>query len=192
MVDIIHEGFDCVIRVGELNDSGLIARKIGTYTLINCASLGYLSCFVVPTRLEALSSHAMVHYTQQLSRRPGLNILTASSAITADRRRRHGQQHRNLPRSLPSQAGHYSGAGDGHLSAAGSRLAGGGAARFPGEADADFAALSPSAQRGAPRARIYGVAESGATGVGHLSGYNCFFMLSRMTTVYDGQTEKFH
>ncbi|MEB5706617.1 LysR family transcriptional regulator [Pantoea anthophila] len=65
-VDVIREGFDCVIRVGELKDSGLIARKIGTHTLINCASPGYLSRFGMPVRLEELSQHAMVHYSQQL------------------------------------------------------------------------------------------------------------------------------
>jgi len=65
-VDVIREGFDCVIRVGELKDSGLIARKIGTHTLINCASPGYLSRFGMPVRLDDLGQHAMVHYTQQL------------------------------------------------------------------------------------------------------------------------------
>jgi len=65
-VDVIREGFDCVVRVGELKDSGLIARKIGTYALINCASPDYLSRFGRPIRLEELSQHAMVHYTQQL------------------------------------------------------------------------------------------------------------------------------
>lgn len=65
-VDVIREGFDCVLRVGELKDSGLIARKIGTHTLINCASPGYLSRFGMPIRLEELSQHAMVHYSQQL------------------------------------------------------------------------------------------------------------------------------
>nr|MBA2817300.1 LysR family transcriptional regulator [Candidatus Pantoea persica] len=72
-----------MIRVDELKDSGLIARKIGTYTLINCASPSYLSRFGMPTRLEDLSSHAVVHYSQRsASRRSALNISTASSATT--------------------------------------------------------------------------------------------------------------
>lgn len=65
-VDVIREGFDCVIRVGELQDSGLIARKLGHLSLINCASPGYLSRFGRPVRLEELAQHAMVHYSQQL------------------------------------------------------------------------------------------------------------------------------
>lgn len=65
-VDVIREGFDCVIRVGELKDSGLIARRIGTHTLINCASPDYLARFGRPIRLEELSQHAMVHYSQPL------------------------------------------------------------------------------------------------------------------------------
>ncbi|BAN98777.1 lysR family transcriptional regulator [Plautia stali symbiont] len=65
-VDVIRERFDCVLRVGELKDSGLIARKIGSHALINCASPGYLSRFGMPVRLDDLGQHAMVHYTQQL------------------------------------------------------------------------------------------------------------------------------
>lgn len=65
-VDVVREGFDCVIRVGELKESGLIARRIGTIALINCASPDYLARFGTPSQPEELSAHAMVHYTQQL------------------------------------------------------------------------------------------------------------------------------
>lgn len=42
IVDLIDEGFDLVFRVGELPDSGLIARKLKPYQLILCASPLYL------------------------------------------------------------------------------------------------------------------------------------------------------
>lgn len=38
LVDVVREGFDCVVRVGTLKDSGLIARPLGKLTQINCAS----------------------------------------------------------------------------------------------------------------------------------------------------------
>lgn len=70
LVDVIREGFDCVVRVGTLKDSGLIARPLGRLAVINCASPGYLERFGYPETLEDLSSHAVVHYTVHLGTRP--------------------------------------------------------------------------------------------------------------------------
>lgn len=69
-VDVIREGFDCVIRVGTLEDSGLIARPLGLLTLVNCASPAYLARFGTPTTLEDLDQHAMVHYGQSAGQFP--------------------------------------------------------------------------------------------------------------------------
>ncbi|MGY5954898.1 LysR family transcriptional regulator [Kosakonia sp. BK9b] len=69
-VDIIREGFDCVVRVGTLKDSGLIARQLGRLSVINCASPGYLARFGYPETLDDLSSHALVHYAANLGVRP--------------------------------------------------------------------------------------------------------------------------
>jgi DNA-binding transcriptional LysR family regulator len=41
-VDLIDEGFDVVFRVGQLSDSGLIARPLSPYRLILCAAPSYL------------------------------------------------------------------------------------------------------------------------------------------------------
>lgn len=69
-VDVIREGFDCVIRGGTLGDSGLIARPLGKMTQINCASPDYLERFGTPQTLDDLGQHAMVHYSQQLGIHP--------------------------------------------------------------------------------------------------------------------------
>lgn len=42
-VDLIDEGFDIVFRVGELADSGLIARALSPYRLCLCAAPAYLA-----------------------------------------------------------------------------------------------------------------------------------------------------
>ncbi len=70
MVDVIREGFDCVVRVGTLKDSGLIARPLGKLSVINCASPDYLTRFGYPETLDDLASHAVVHYALNLGSRP--------------------------------------------------------------------------------------------------------------------------
>lgn len=79
LVDLIREGFDCVVRVGTLKDSGLIARPLGKLTQINCASPQYLARFGYPENLEDLASHAVVHYAVNLgTRSQGFEVATNS------------------------------------------------------------------------------------------------------------------
>lgn len=61
-VDLIAEGFDCVVRTGNLTDSGLIARHLGEISQTNFASPAYLAQYGVPTQLSDLSNHWLVHY----------------------------------------------------------------------------------------------------------------------------------
>jgi DNA-binding transcriptional LysR family regulator len=68
-VDIVREGFDCVLRVGSLVDSSLIARNIGEYQLINCASPDYLARFGTPQSLIDLENHHLIHYVPTLGGR---------------------------------------------------------------------------------------------------------------------------
>ncbi|WP_331344101.1 LysR family transcriptional regulator [Cellvibrio sp. UBA7661] len=65
-VDLIREGFDCVIRVGKLSDSSLIAKPLGQLELINCASPAYLAQCGTPHTLEDLAHHQLVHYVPTL------------------------------------------------------------------------------------------------------------------------------
>ena len=79
LVDLIREGFDCVVRVGTLKDSGLIARPLGKLTQINCASPEYLARFGYPESLEDLASHAVVHYSVNLgTRAQGFEVATGN------------------------------------------------------------------------------------------------------------------
>lgn len=65
-VDVVREGFDCVIRTGTLKDSGLIARPLGQLSVVNCASPGYLRRYGTPDHPDQLAQHAMVNYEQIL------------------------------------------------------------------------------------------------------------------------------
>ncbi|HEY4466969.1 MAG TPA: LysR family transcriptional regulator [Klebsiella sp.] len=69
-VDVVREGFDCVVRVGTLKDSGLIARPLGKLTQINCASPQYLMRFGYPQSLDDLADHALIHYASNPGVRP--------------------------------------------------------------------------------------------------------------------------
>ncbi len=61
-VDMVQEAVDCVIRIGELEDSSLVARRIGVMQALTCAAPAYLERHGVPQSLEALDSHQAVHY----------------------------------------------------------------------------------------------------------------------------------
>jgi len=50
-VDLVRDGFDCVVRVGALEPSSLVARPLGHYRQINCASAAYLARYGVPQTL---------------------------------------------------------------------------------------------------------------------------------------------
>lgn len=65
-VDLIAEGFDFVVRSGPMSDSSLVARKIGTFNIINCAAPTYLKKYGEPKTVKDLSKHYIVHYSQSL------------------------------------------------------------------------------------------------------------------------------
>ena len=69
-VDILHDGFDCVIRTGALPEDGVIARSLGKLTMVNCASPHYLTRFGYPQSPDDLTSHAIVRYTPHLGVHP--------------------------------------------------------------------------------------------------------------------------
>jgi len=69
-VDLVAEGVDCALRVGTLRDSSLVARPLGKFALINCASPAYLTTYGVPDSPEALSAHRAVQYLTPGAGRP--------------------------------------------------------------------------------------------------------------------------
>lgn len=61
-VDLVGDSVDCVLRVGPLPDSGMIARSIGELKLINVTSPTYLRRHGTPRTPEDLAAHQAVNY----------------------------------------------------------------------------------------------------------------------------------
>lgn len=64
-VELISEGFDMAIRVGDLEDSSLRARKLTETTRRMIAAPGYFRKFGRPTRIDDLNEHKLLHYSNQ-------------------------------------------------------------------------------------------------------------------------------
>ncbi|MCC5901211.1 MAG: LysR family transcriptional regulator [Halomonas sp.] len=61
-VDLLEEGYDIAIRIGNLPDSSLVARRLTQCQMLFCASPDYLAQHGTPVRIEELSSHRCLRY----------------------------------------------------------------------------------------------------------------------------------
>jgi LysR family transcriptional regulator for bpeEF and oprC len=71
-VDLVEDAVDCVVRVGaigDIGDIGLVAKRIGAYTQITCASPGYIEQYGEPQTLDDLDQHLAVGYVMNKSGR---------------------------------------------------------------------------------------------------------------------------
>lgn len=68
-VDLLREGFDCVMRIGALHDLDVVARPVGQLSMRNCASPAYLARYGVPQTPQELAGHQLVHYVRNLGAR---------------------------------------------------------------------------------------------------------------------------
>jgi len=59
-VDIVSEGVDLAIRIGELPDSSLVARRLAPVKRILCATPRYIEKRSAPTKLTDLDHHALI------------------------------------------------------------------------------------------------------------------------------------
>jgi DNA-binding transcriptional LysR family regulator len=65
-IDVVSEGFDVVIRIAELKDSSLIARKIAPCKRVFCASPDYLEKNGIPQVPQDLATHACLVYANDI------------------------------------------------------------------------------------------------------------------------------
>ena len=70
LVDLVREGVDCVLRVGKLQDSSMVAQQVARLRQITCASPGYLDRHGRPRSLDDLDRHQSVHYLTSSTGRP--------------------------------------------------------------------------------------------------------------------------
>ncbi len=70
IVDIVEEGIDVAIRIGELPDSGLLSRKLAPHRLCCFASPAYLAAHGTPKHPDEIDGHDTVNLRYQSSGQP--------------------------------------------------------------------------------------------------------------------------
>ncbi len=69
VVDLVDEGYDAAIRIGDLEDSAMVARPLRPYAMVICASPAYLEQHGVPRTPADLAQHEcldFMHWTPQM------------------------------------------------------------------------------------------------------------------------------
>lgn len=94
-VDLMREGIDLAVRIGNLQDSTLVSRKIFEARTVVVASAEYLRKFGTPTHIDDLAEHRCIAYghlanptswvcTDRDGRRQAYNVPAAMTATSGD------------------------------------------------------------------------------------------------------------
>ena len=62
-VELVAEGFDLAIRIGDLPDSSMRARKLADAEVMVVASPAYVAAHGAPASVQDLASHNLLHYS---------------------------------------------------------------------------------------------------------------------------------
>jgi len=62
LVDLVREGVDCVLRVGDLKDSAMVGRRVAMLEEVTCASPDYLARYGVPATVDDLKGHCAIGF----------------------------------------------------------------------------------------------------------------------------------
>ena len=65
LVDIVGDGYDLAIRIAELSDSSLVARKLASVRRVLCATPGYLNQHGRPQTVQDIENHTCLTMTSQ-------------------------------------------------------------------------------------------------------------------------------
>lgn len=63
VVDLVEEGYDLVVRIGQLADSNLVSRPLAGSRMVLCASPGYLARCGRPQHPHELAQHEVISYS---------------------------------------------------------------------------------------------------------------------------------
>jgi DNA-binding transcriptional LysR family regulator len=81
VVDIVNEGFDCAIRVGDLPDSSLVSLRLADNRRLCVASPGYLERAGRPEQPADLMSHACLTLSSDASQTRGWAFLVQGEVV---------------------------------------------------------------------------------------------------------------
>ena len=68
VIDLVDEGFDLAVRIGDIGSPHLVARRIGTTSLVCCASPAYLNRRGTPRTPDELARHDCLTYEYAAAR----------------------------------------------------------------------------------------------------------------------------
>jgi DNA-binding transcriptional LysR family regulator len=67
LVDLVREGIDCVLRVGDLHDSAMIGRRVALLEEVTCASPDYVARHGHPAGIDELAGHVSIGFMSSAS-----------------------------------------------------------------------------------------------------------------------------
>ena len=92
LVDLVGQGFDLAVRLAELSDSSLVARKVASRRRLLCASPTYLAKEAAPSNPSEIAAHDCLCFTGRdgpfrwtfQNSSGGLDTVTARPRIASD------------------------------------------------------------------------------------------------------------
>jgi LysR family transcriptional regulator for bpeEF and oprC len=60
--DLVAEGIDCALWIGEIGDENLVARRVGFLYFATCAAPAYISAHGLPTHPRDLAQHRCINH----------------------------------------------------------------------------------------------------------------------------------
>ena len=97
VVNLLDEGIDVAVRIGQLPDSSLRATRVGSVRVVVCASPDYLSMFGTPETPQQLTNHQVINVaggsgqvgwqfsdqSRAVQLKPRLTVTTNNAAVSA-------------------------------------------------------------------------------------------------------------
>ncbi|ANC46411.1 LysR family transcriptional regulator [Pandoraea pnomenusa] len=82
LVDLVNEGFDCAIRLGELPDSSLVSLRLGENRRVCVASPSYLAQHGRPASLDELAHHNCLAFGSTANQQRGWTFSQDGKVVT--------------------------------------------------------------------------------------------------------------